>query len=172
MKLVKASLEPPSGLKMLLEQLGTTGENGFMGTGQPANTDTLASYLQSLMDMDNGANLRPEWVPMTTYWLLDNEEQIVGVSRLRHQLTLALLNDGGHIGYYVLRSQRRKGYGNTILRLTLVEARKLGIQRALLTVESDNIPSIHIAEANGGQLEDERLDEDGVLYRRYWIDLG
>jgi predicted acetyltransferase len=170
-KLVKVSMTPPPGLEALLAQLWR-GENGFVGTGQPVSTETLESYLRGLVDMDQGLNLRDGWVPMTTHWLLDGEERIVGVSRLRHRLTPALLEDGGHIGYYVLPPERGKGYGTAILRLTLIEARRLGIERALLTVDSDNTPSIRVIEANAGVLEDERVDENGTPYRRYWIDLS
>jgi predicted acetyltransferase len=172
MRLVRASLEPPVGLELLLEQLGTAGENGFVGTGQPPKTETLASYLQTLVDMDMGVNLRPGWVPMTTFWLLDLQDEIVGVSRLRHRLTPSLLEDGGHIGYYVRPDYRGLGYGKTILSLTLIEARKLGIERVLLTVDSDNRPSIRVIEHNGGVMEDERVDAEGDPYRRYWIDLA
>jgi predicted acetyltransferase len=171
MRLQKASLEPPAGLPHLLEQLGPVGENGFIGTGQPTNTETMPSYLQSLVDMDMGLNLRPQWVPMTTFWLVNHEDEIVGVSRLRHRLTPSLLEDGGHIGYYVRPDYRGRGYGKIILTLTLQEARKLDIERALLTVRHDNIPSIRIIETSGGVMEDERTDPDGVRYRRYWIGL-
>jgi predicted acetyltransferase len=171
MRLQKASLEPPSGLPHLLEQLGASGENGFIGTGQPTDAKTLAGYLQSLVDMDMGVNLRPQWVPMTTFWLVNHEDEIVGVSRLRHRLTPSLLEDGGHIGYYVQPDYRGRGYGKIILTLTLQEARKLDIERALLTVRHDNTPSIRIIETSGGVMEDERTDPDGVRYRRYWISL-
>jgi predicted acetyltransferase len=172
MRLQKAALEPPAGLQLLLEQLGAAGENGFIGTGQPPNTETLASYLQSLVDMDIGVNLRPGWVPMTTFWLLNDQDETVGVSRLRHRLTPLLIEDGGNIGYYVQPNYRGRGYGKIILKLTLLEARKLGIENALLTVASSNQPSIRIIESNGGVLEDERTDPEGVLYRRYWISLA
>jgi predicted acetyltransferase len=172
LRLVKASLEPPPRLQDLLAQIGVSGENGFVGTGQPASSESLPAYLQRLVDMDLGLHLRPGWVPMTTYWLLDDEERIVGVSRLRHRLTPALLEDGGHIGYYVRPAERGKGYGTAMLRLTLDEARQLGIERVLLTVDSDNERSIHVIERNGGVMEDERIDENGVAYRRYWIDLA
>jgi predicted acetyltransferase len=53
-----------------------------------------------------------------------------------------------------------------------VEARALGIERALLTVDSDNEPSIRVIERNGGVMEDEGIDSTtGKLHRRYWIEL-
>jgi predicted acetyltransferase len=46
------------------------------------------------------------------------------------------------------------------------------LDRVLLTVRSDNQPSIRVIEFNGGVMEDERKDDEGVRYRRYWIDLS
>jgi predicted acetyltransferase len=94
------------------------------------------------------------------------------MSHLRHQLTSSLLCRGGNIGYYVVGPERGKGYGTAVLAQTLLEARKLGLNRVLLSADSDNEPSLRVIERNGGVLEDERLDETtGTLYRRYWIDL-
>jgi predicted acetyltransferase len=108
---------------------------------------------------------------MTTHWLLDDAGVVAGVSRLRHRLTPELLNDGGNIGYYIRPAYRGKGHGKTILALTLIEARKLGLERVLLTVRIGNQPSIRVIETNNGILEDERTDPEGFPYRRYWIDL-
>jgi len=67
-------------------------------------------------------------------------------------------------------SCRGKGYGTSILALTLAEGRRFGIERFLLTVRSDNTASIKVIEANGGVLEDERVEvETGIPFRRYWI---
>jgi predicted acetyltransferase len=92
------------------------------------------------------------------------------MSRLRHELNDVLLYHGGHIGYYVRAAVRGRGYGTVLLALTLAKGRTLGIERFLLTVDSDNAPSIRVIEGNGGLLEDERVDrETGRRFRRYWI---
>ena len=57
----------------------------------------------------------------------------------------------------------------TILESLLAEGRAMGIRRFLLTVRSDNVPSIRVIEGNGGVMEDERTDETGLPFRRYWI---
>jgi len=50
--------------------------------------------------------------------------------------------------------------------------RKLGEKRALLTVHTNNIPSIKVIERNGGRLEDKHTDpETGKQLGRYWIEL-
>ena len=93
-----------------------------------------------MIDRSAGIGLPPGWTPFTTYWLLDDDGAIVGMSRLRHALNDGLLYHGGHIGYYVRPSARGKRYGTSILELTLAEGRKRGIERFLLTVNSDNVP--------------------------------
>ncbi len=170
MRLVKASLATPAGLLAFIRE-SAEGENGFVGGREVAGGElSLDAFLRGLIDSSEGRNLRGGWVPMTTFWLLDEAGTLVGVSRLRHTLTPFLLIHGGHIGYYVARDHRGKGYGTRILSLTLEEARKLGLERVLLTVDSDNEPSIRAIERNGGVMQDELIDETtGRLHRRYWI---
>jgi len=123
--------------------------------------------------MAEGEGLPQGWVPGTTFWLLDDAGCVVGTSNLRHSLTPALTKRGGHISYYVKSSERGKGFGTQILALTLKFARQMQIAKTLLTVASDNEPSISVIERNGGKFDDERLDEEtGQPYRRYWIDLN
>ncbi len=71
MRLVKASLEPPAGLLDLIREIGD-GENGFVGEEDLIRGKIdLQAYLLHLVDMTAGRNLRDGWVPMTTFWLLD-----------------------------------------------------------------------------------------------------
>jgi predicted acetyltransferase len=171
MQLVKASLDPPPGLQELAIELNG-GRMAFTWDNDLANGRlSIQAFTQLLVDMEAGRSLREGWVPMTTCWLVDDGGVIAGVSRIRHSLTPRLFADGGHIGYYVRAAYRGQGHGTQILALTLIEAKKLGLDRVLLTVDSDNEPSIRVIERNGGLMEDERTDEDGVRYRRYWIDL-
>ena len=148
------SLDPPEGLEAFLIELDR-GETGFGGTDFAWGKEPLGDFLQRMIDRSNGVDLPAGWSPFTTYWLLDDDGAIAGMSRLRHELTDELLYHGGHIGYYVGPSARGKRYGTAVLALTLAEGRKRGIQRFLLTVNSD-APSIRVIEGNGGVLEDER----------------
>lgn len=167
MKLVAASLEVPHGLEEFLFELGD-GEHGFGGTAFASGQVTLDELLEALVGMAEGRGLAKSRVPMTTFWLVHEDGRMIGMSRLRHRLNDDLLNEGGHIGYYVRPGERRKGYGTALLALTLAEAKKLGVAEALVTADSDNPASISVIEANDGRLEDERRDGDRP-YRRYWI---
>ena len=131
----------------------------------------LPAYIRGISDAARGVNLPQGRVPYTTFWLASGR-RLIGRSSIRHQLTPDLEHEGGHIGYDIRPSERRKGYGTLILRLTLDEARRLGISRALLTCDSDNMASAKIIEKNGGKFQDEGVSErSGKLITRYWIEL-
>lgn len=167
MHLEKTNTGLSDNLEEILQDLGD-GENGFLGTDYGKETFTIEGYITEMEAMSRGLNLAPGFVPQTTFWLIDDKNRIIGMSRLRHLLTPGLLNDGGNIGYFVARSERNKGIGTVLLRLTIMEALKMNIQELLLTPNSENLGSIRIIEKNGGILEDERTRKD-EKYRRYWI---
>lgn len=132
----------------------------------------FAAFVQGLRDAAAGRNLRPSLVPWNTYWLMLGK-RMLGMSSLRHRLTPSLEDRGGHIGYHVRPSERRKGYGTRLLALTLEKARALGLRRVLLTCDPDNLASRRIIEKNGGLLAGEGICMlDGQPVRRYWIELG
>jgi predicted acetyltransferase len=64
------------------------------------------------------------------------------VSNLRHNLNDNLYICGGHIGYGIRPDQRRKGYATKILKLTLIEAKKKGIENVLVTCNPENLGSV------------------------------
>lgn len=172
MKLEQASMLIPKSLPELLADLGN-GESGFSGTPVHTGEVTLEQFLRICCDMPDPAKLKPGLVPQTVYWMIDSDGDAIGMVRVRHYLNGKLLIHGGHIGYYVRRDKRGNGLAKEALRLALMELKKLGENRALLTVDDDNIPSIKVIETNGGKLEDIRNDPDtGKPFRRYWIDLN
>ena len=131
------------------------------------------AYIRRLDEASRDIGLKPGHVPSTTFWLVANSIQIIGESRLRHWLTTALEHEGGHIGYAIRPSERRKGYGTCILALTLEKARDLGLNRVLLTCDTDNIGSARIIERNGGKLASRGIsNSSGKPISRYWIDLS
>ena len=109
-------------------------------------------------------------VPQTTFWMVASED-FVGRISIRHHLNPSLVKFGGHIGYAVRPSARRRGIGKRALRLCLAEAKRLGLLRVLLTCDDDNEGSIRIIEACGGVLLDKVDNGRASLTRRYWIDL-
>ncbi|MBO0839284.1 MAG: GNAT family N-acetyltransferase [Sciscionella sp.] len=127
------------------------------------------SYLRTLANLAAGVDLPDNWVP-STFLVADVGGEIVGRASIRHRLSPVLSRRGGHIGYCVLPRFRRRGYATEMLRKCILLAREIGITEALLiTCDADNIGSIRVIEANGGQLESTTtVDETPV--RRYLID--
>jgi predicted acetyltransferase len=134
--------------------------------------DTFAEYVEKLLRAREGVGLPPGFVPHSTFWLVNGAGEIVAVSNLRHELNETLLAHGGHVGYGVRPSARGRGYATELLRLTLLEARRLGIEWALVTCDKLNAASAKVIQKNGGVLEDEQfVPELGKTVSRYWIQL-
>ncbi|MEV4641014.1 GNAT family N-acetyltransferase [Actinoplanes sp. NPDC049548] len=112
----------------------------------------------------------PGWVHCTYWWMTEGDE-VLGTISLRHELNDLLLESGGHIGYGVRPTARRRGLASWALGEVLGHARGMGIDRVLVTCKVDNDPSRRTIEAHGGVLEDVRDTEQGRV-RRYWIKLG
>jgi len=108
-------------------------------------------------------------VPATHYWLVASNAGYLGEVSLRHHLNESLILLGGHLGYQIRPSQRRKGYGSLLCQLAIEQARQRGIGDILITCDDDNTGSWKIIEANGGVLVDRVDNKRGALTRRYWV---
>jgi predicted acetyltransferase len=111
------------------------------------------------------------FVPATLFFLVRGDRRILGAIHLRHQLNDRLRANGGHIGYGIRPSERRKGYGKKMLELLLSRLRERGLKKVMLTCDEDNIGSMKIIEGCGGVLQDKVVFK-GTWTRRYWIDLA
>ena len=87
---------------------------------------------------------------------------------IRHRLNDYLFNFGGHIGYSVRKSERKKGYATEMLALALVECMNLNINKILITCDKENTASVKTIIKNGGILENE-IPEENRITQRYWI---
>ncbi|OGJ49965.1 hypothetical protein A2483_01565 [Candidatus Peregrinibacteria bacterium RIFOXYC2_FULL_33_13] len=130
------------------------------------------SYLKSLANHEKGINLINYQVPQITFWLVKNTE-FIGSTRIRLKLNDRYHKQGGNIGYDIRPSERKKGYGNNLLRLALKKAKKTGLKKALLTCQKDNIASQKIIERNGGiKIKESEKDKHYSPEKtKYWINL-
>ena len=91
-----------------------------------------------------------ERAPHVQLWLT-HAYTFIGRVNIRFRLTPDLQVWGGHIGYEIRPSFRRRGFGTHLLGLAIPTARAAGLGGLLLTCLDSNIGSIKIIEANGGK---------------------
>ena len=94
--------------------------------------DDFGSYLRRCEDFAAGRAVPVGLVPQTTFWLVRNGDAITATGRLRHRLNPALEKEGGHIGYSVCPSERRKGYARSTVNAALAFAKADGYDTAIL----------------------------------------
>jgi predicted acetyltransferase len=116
-----------------------------------------------LLDSSEGVNLKEDRVP-ETYFFLWNDDEIVGLFKIRHYLNDDLREGAGHIGYGILESYRNKGYATAGLALAIEKCRQIIREDEIyLAAYSFNIPSIRVMLANGARIVGEK---DGVTFTR------
>jgi predicted acetyltransferase len=118
-------------------------------------------------DAEEDAPRPPGWTSTTHWWMADPDQpdEFVGAISLRHTIDHPMLASvGGHVGYGVRPSARRRGFASDALRQVVALAAARGIPRLLVTCDLDNVASARTIEANGGELEGELGGK-----RRYWI---
>lgn len=167
MQLVKPTKKYEESWNEALVEFRAEGRRGFWNwEKEPTN---LGDYIKLTRDNEKGQRLAKDWVPATTYWLID-KDQFVGHTNIRHELNDYLAKVGGHIGYYIRPSARSKGYGTKILELAIIKAKQLGLQKVLITCDESNIASQKIIEKNKGEFLDKVCGE-GEPKLRYLIEL-
>lgn len=131
----------------------------------------FVDYIKEIEGKSRGLGLPDGYSPQTEYWLVEGNEYL-GTIQLRHHLNSQLLKTEGNIGYHIRPSERRKGYGKMILSLILPEAKKIGLNKVLITCDENNTASMKIIETNGGFLENVVENGAGKPRRmRFWIQL-
>ena len=104
----------------------------------------------------------PGHVPCTTWWWVEGDTYL-GRIALRHQLNANLLEVGGHIGYDVRPTARRRGHATAMLGAVLPIAHSMGIDPVLVTCDNDNEPSRRTIEHYGGVLGGRTLGQAPLL---------
>lgn len=130
------------------------------GTGGLKSMNDINKWYQKILCYSNADTCPKDKSPSTQYLILDNEK-LVGMLDIRHNLNHPILKlFGGHIGYCVRPSERLKGYAKEGLRLAIVEASKLKIEKIMISCLVDNIASRKTILANGGVFDHNVYVED------------
>jgi len=78
---------------------------------------------------------------------------------IRLALNDFLRKEGGHIGYCIRPSERRKGYGTQMLRETLLFCGTIGLYDIVISCDKDNVASSGMIKKCGGKLDAEFYSE-------------
>ena len=151
-----------------IEEMRQHGEKIWEGF-VPVSDATSAQFVRRLLRAETqpAAGLVSE----TIYWACEGSH-VVGRIALRHTLTESLKEFGGHIGYEVRPSCRKRGVAKEMLRLLLQTSKAQGIGTLLLTCAPDNLASNKTILANGGQLFKKAFVETWQRDTNYyWIHL-
>lgn len=126
-----------------------------------------------LAHLDEFSDNCPEgFVPADTFLAVDGDNRAVGIIDCRRHIDHPSLGEwGGHIGYSVRKSERRKGHAKEMLRQALEMYRKRDVEKVLVTCYVGNIASEKTILANGGVFERETDDGGGHKIKRFWIEL-
>ena len=155
-------------LDMMSEWKAVSGE--LIPWSLSQDTTDFNLMIENLNGYSEGIGLPDGFVECSTFWLLNKSNKILGAIDIRHSLTDNLLFRGGHIGYGIRPSERRKGYASKMLSLALDECESIGLSKVLITCLKSNIGSAKTIINNGGILESEDT-ENGEIFQRYWINL-
>lgn len=127
----------------------------------------FGEYLEQLGAHEQGIGLPDGWVRSALLGAFI-DEQLVGRTSIRYELTSDLLHVGGHIGYAVRPEFRRRGYAGQILRRSLDVLAARGTEYALVTCSDDNLASAKTIRACGGVLDD-IVQVGAERTQRYWV---
>jgi predicted acetyltransferase len=168
MELVRPSEELlPSYLDFVAEMrdLGETIWDGMV----PRPSESAADFVDRLLRAEHQPE--PGYVRRSSYWAVAGGA-VVGHIVLRRELNADLEQFGGHVGYEVRPSQRRRGIAREMLGLLLREPDARAIGRILLTCAPENVASNKTIVANGGVLARTAFVERVQRQTNYyWIEL-
>jgi len=102
------------------------------------------------------ANIQEPNVPKLTYFYVrEDDDKIIGMINIRLALNEELRKEGGHIGYSVRPTERKKGYATDMLELGVQVCNKIGIEEVLVACDKSNIASASVIKKCGGMLKEE-----------------
>lgn len=172
MKLVIPTMEYADEIKLYREELLKYGST-FDGTSSLKRLENPAEWIEYNKTLMNKETV-PEGLVQSTQFIYvrENDGKIVGMIQVRHYFNDFLEMFGGHIGYSVRPTERRKGYAKEMLGEALVFCKELGISKVLITCLNDNEASRKTILANVGVYESTvKMPDSDEYIERYWIEI-
>lgn len=141
------------------------------GCGPLDRTEDSRDWLEQV-ELISKKETVPEGFVQATQFLCIREEdnRLIGMIQVRHYFNDFLEKFGGHIGYSVRPTERKKGYAKKILKDSLEYCKELNLGKVLVTCIDNNEGSRKTILANGGVYEKTVFEPNReVNIERYWI---
>ncbi|VAW42425.1 hypothetical protein MNBD_GAMMA01-1729 [hydrothermal vent metagenome] len=161
MKLISPTLEYQDSYISYIKELGGEERYPFPLDFEYEN---FVDLLKKLDDYANGLNISNNMVPSSTFWLIQNNE-IIGVTNIRHYLNKEIEFCGGHVGLGIRPSSRGKGVGKFLMAESIKNLNLIGVKVVHIHCYKDNLASSAMIVANGGNLISEFSDQSKVIQR-------
>lgn len=170
--LIKPSAEYADQIKEYRQEFLDAGDS-MDGTGSLRRFDNPLDFIQKCKDYESLETLPADRVLATQFMLVRKSDgKVLGMLQVRHYFNEYLEKFGGHIGYSVRPSERRKGYAKKMLKMALPYCREFGLDKVLITCIDGNIGSEKTIIANGGVYEYTVYEPNEKEYlKRFWITL-
>ncbi len=172
-KLIIPTIEYADEIKAYRDEMLKYGST-FDGTSYLKRLENPAEWIEYNKTLMNKETVPDGLVQATQFiYIREDDGKIVGMINVRHYFNDFLEKYGGHIGYSVRPSERRKGYAKNMLNEALKYCKELGLSKVLISCLSDNEGSRKTILANGGVYENTvKLPDSNECLERYWIDIN
>lgn len=173
MKLIEPTIEYSRQIRAYRKEFLDSGDS-MDGTSSLRRFENPEDWIEYINAHKNPAEVPNGRVPAAQFLYVRNEDhKIVGMIDLRYCLNEYLEKYGGHIGYSVAPSERRKGYATQMLHMALSKFKEMNIDKVLVTCIKGNEGSMKTILKNGGIYESTVYEPDeGAEIERYWIQLS